>query len=131
MVDGRSHPVDADLTTGFAGVASRFTMLPAELVSPVLELGFGSAFQSRPEDQTNCPQGFTPTAQIGVGARIRVAAVSSVFVIGSGSYALHSGICDVSDGPPAVPFVDWGAGLHAGASFDVGLGTPQKQVVTR
>jgi hypothetical protein len=96
-----------------------------------MELGLGSAFQSRPEDQISCPQGFTPTAQIGIGVGIRVAPASSVFMMGGGSYALHGSICGVSDGPPAVPFVDWGIGLHAGASFDVGLGGPSKQIAER
>jgi hypothetical protein len=132
MVDGRLHPVDSDLTTGFAGLAGRLTVLPEVLVSPVLELALGSAFQSRPEDQVNCLQGFTPTAQVGVGARVRVAPVSSIFVMGSASYALHAGMCGVSDGPPAVPFVDWGIGLHAGASFDVVLtGQPSTQTARR
>jgi len=112
--------VDSNLTTGLIGFAGRYTMLPDAVVSPVLELAFGAAFQTQSGSNFTCSTGLSPGAEAALGARARFAKWGSVFALASAHAGIPSSACGVSDGAPATPFVGNGLGLHAGLAFDVG-----------
>jgi hypothetical protein len=110
--------VGVNVVNGFFGVAERFTGFSDKVVSPIVEIAFGTAFQSRPQEAPGCSHGFTPTGQLGLGASIRVATDSAILVFASGSYVFNSR-CDDEGGAREAPFVGGGYGLHVGASLDI------------
>jgi hypothetical protein len=115
--------IESDLTVGFVGPVARYVVLPEWRVTPIIELAMGAAWQSQTGRNFNCNGGVTPTAQLAVGASARVVPAISIFAMASAMTGLPLAVCDASDGAPATPFVGWGYGLHAGAAFDVGLGS--------
>jgi hypothetical protein len=121
MIDGATHPISSDLTTGMAALAVRYAPLPELRVSPLVQVALGSSFQTQTGSNFNCNGGFIPTGQVGLGGRARLFTSTSAFALASATWGLKN-TCGVSDGPAATPFAGWGVGLQAGASFDVGLG---------
>jgi hypothetical protein len=113
--------VESDLTSGFAGLAARFTPLPTRVVTPIIQLAVGSAFQMQTGSNFDCNGGVIPTGQLELGGRARVTSSFSLFAVASASGGIKGG-CGVDDGAPATPFVGWGYGLRAGASFDITVG---------
>lgn len=116
-----TQTVESDLTAGFGGIAARYTPVPDWRVTPVMELALGASFQAQTGSNFGC-NGPAPAGEIGLGARARLASSLSVFVMASATGDFR-GSCGVSDGPPATPFAGGGYGVHAGAAFDVGLGS--------
>lgn len=128
---GTPGSVEADLTTGFAGVAGRWTTVPDWVVSPLVELDLGVAMQTQSGSGIHCPYGASPGARLGLGVRARVARSWSLFATGSALGGISSQ-CSVADGPPAAPFAAWGYGLQVGAGFDLGLGAgPARNLAAR
>ena len=84
-------------------------------------VALGSAFQSQTGSNFNCSSGFFPGAELALGGSARFATRGSVFAMASASGGIPGG-CDASVGAPARPFLGSGYGLHAGVSFDVGVG---------
>jgi hypothetical protein len=119
MVDGATHGVDSDLTTGLVGFTTRIVLLPGRLVSPVVQLALGGAFQTQTGLNFGCNGGLYPTGQVGLGAKARINRSFAVFALASASDGTKLGDCAVSDGAPATPFAGWGYGLLVGGSFDV------------
>jgi hypothetical protein len=113
--------VESDLTNGFAVATARFIPWPALAVAPLVQVGFGTGFQSQTGGNFHCNRGFIPTGQLALGARARLLPALSILALVSGSVGARPQNCGVSDGPPATPFGGWGLGLHAGATYDLGL----------
>jgi hypothetical protein len=126
-----TQTVESDLTVGFGGVAARYTPFPDWRVTPVIELALGASFQSQTGSNFGC-NGPAPAGELGLGARARLASSLSLFAMAS-AFGGFRDSCGVSDGAPATPFVGWGYGFHAGAAFDVGLGSrsPGPEVAQR
>jgi hypothetical protein len=116
-----AQTVESEITTGLLGVAARYTILPDLVVSPIVELAVGSAFQSQTGSNFNCSSGWFPGAELAVGARVRVAPWASLLATAGATTAIRVTDCGISDGAPATPFLASGYGLHAGLSFDLGL----------
>jgi hypothetical protein len=132
MVDGAPHDVQADLTTGFVGLAARVVLLPTRVVSPVVQLALASAFQTQTGSNFGCNDGLMPTGQLALGGRARVSPSFALFALASASGGVKlAGDCAVSDGPPATPFAGWGYGLHVGASFDLAVGGASASLAAR
>jgi hypothetical protein len=118
MSDGSPQRIDLDLTTGFAGVAARYTVLPERRVTPVVHAALGTGLQMQTGTNYHCNDGFIPTGQLAVGARMQTDASLSFLGLASATWGFKED-CGVSDGPGATPFAGWGFGLHLGAAFDL------------
>lgn len=119
MSDGMTHWIDLDLTTGFAGVAASYNGLPERRVAPVVQAAVGTGFQIQSGTNFHCNDGFIPTGQLAVGARMRTSASFSLVGLASATWGFKESDCGVSDGPGTTPFAGWGFGFHLGAAFDL------------
>jgi hypothetical protein len=122
MTDGQPHEVDSDLTPGFVGLAVRYLPLSNRVVTPVIQLALGAAFQAQTASNPRCTDGRSPTSQLALGLRGRLTSSMSLFALASASGGATWSACATSDGAPATPFAGWGFGLHAGAAFDLPVG---------
>jgi len=118
---GTTDEAAADLTAGFAGLTTLFSLFPERALTPVVLVTLGWAFQFQSASSFGCNNdGLFPTAELGLGASERIAPSVSAFLLASASTGFKQGFCEVIDGPPAVPFAAWGGSVRIGATFDAG-----------
>ncbi len=118
------------MTAGLAGLAARFVPAPARVLTPVVQLALGWAFQL-PGQPFDCGRRVVPAGQLALGGRARGSSSAFVFAMLSARAAIKDN-CVVFDAP-TTPFAGWGFGLHAGAAFDVALGhtRPETPIAAR
>jgi hypothetical protein len=114
------HPETYSITTGFAGFAAQFVLLPNLLASPVASVALGVAGQSQTGTTITCTDGLVATTELAVGERVRLDRAVSLLGLVSASWGKRRD-CFISDAE-ATPFVAWGIAVRAGATFELPLG---------